>query len=418
MQPVLTDLSKWQPFGLPLHDWALAHWPVLALVIGLAFVGVLWLQSRSERLGRPAGLGSHLASGLLVAVVAGVGILLAKINSYGLMLALGFLAAIAVARWRAGRCGESPKVITNLGILSLIGGVVGARLSFVVEHYKEFDNALDVVKVTSGGLVFDGGLILAALMALAFLRWRKLPVRRYLDIIAVSAMIGLAFGRVGCFLNGCCYGGVCKADFALGVRFPYAAPPVVFPHAGANPYPADAQPSPVFAEQFTRSILKPGQVPPELLNAPDTALSAAGRAAAGLKAPAGLQTAQELDAARHARSLPVQPAQLYGIANALVLAAILSVFFRLRNREGQVFALLFVLYPIARIVLEVIRDDNPGMALTPAQWKCLVLLAVGVVLLLALRKLPASCGPTWNQRLALAQRALRPEPARPRRGKA
>jgi len=104
--------------------------------------------------------------------------------------------------------------------------------------------------------------------------------------------------------------------------------------------------------------------------------------------------------ARSTRSLPVHPAQAYGIVNALVLAAILSAILRLRTREGQVFAWLLVLYPITRFMLEYIRDDNPGMVLTPAQVKCLILAGVGLAGLLLLKRLPASCGPTWARREA------------------
>jgi phosphatidylglycerol:prolipoprotein diacylglycerol transferase len=107
-------------------------------------------------------------------------------------------------------------------------------------------------------------------------------------------------------------------------------------------------------------------------------------------------------------SLPVHPAQAYGIINALVLAAVLSAIFRLRTREGQVFAWLLVLYPITRFMLEYIRDDNPNMALTPAQGKCLILTAAGLGVLWVLRRLPASCGPGWADRAAATEAAQQP----------
>jgi hypothetical protein len=103
-------------------------------------------------------------------------------------------------------------------------------------------------------------------------------------------------------------------------------------------------------------------------------------------------------------SRPVKPSQAIGIANALVLAGILALFFRLRRREGQVFALMAILYPITRFVEEMIRDDNAHDLLrgilTHNQYTSLVLLVLGVVFWWSLRWVPASCGPTWSQRLA------------------
>ena len=408
MHPVLIDLSQWNPFGLSLSSF---HAKALAMAI-LAAVGIgAWslLAGRRQRRrpGRPDAL---MVLGVVVLVVVAVGILwvVGKVHSYGFMMALGFLVAIPVARRKARHCGEDPDVINNLAILALVGGVLGARISFVVEHWRDFGPAVgpggqyrdaaerlvDVLKLTSGGLVFDGGLILAVALTLGYLRWRHLPARRFLDILAISAMVGLAFGRVGCFLNGCCYGGACRDDFPLAVRFPYAAEPIVFPHDGANPYPAGTSPSPVYCDQFVRD--RRLAVPPELVGA------TFGHERT-LKMPAELATESEFAAGRAARSLPVHPAQLYGIANALVLAGLLYAVLRLRSREGQVFAMLLVLYPLTRFALEYIRDDNPDVMLTPAQWKCIVMLAVGAAMLAALRWLPASCPPASAGRQAAAR---------------
>jgi phosphatidylglycerol:prolipoprotein diacylglycerol transferase len=271
-----------------------------------------------------------------------------------------------------------------------VGGVAGARISYVIEHWSDFSgNLVEAAKVTSGGLVFDGGLILALVLVLAYLYRKRLPVRRFMDIMAISAMVGLAFGRVGCLLNGCCYGGLCDERFPLAVHFPYSAPPLVAPHDGVNPYPPGSSPSPVYSHQVAQGQLK--DVPPDLMYR------------GYLKAPEDLKTPAQVEVARHAHSLAVQPAQVYGIVNALVLAGLLSAFFRLRTREGQVFALMLILYPITRFVLEYIRDDNPGMALTPAQVKCLFIAAGGIIVMALLRLLPASSGPTGAERLAAAE---------------
>ena len=112
--------------------------------------------------------------------------------------------------------------------------------------------------------------------------------------------------------------------------------------------------------------------------------------------------ADQLEAADHTHSLAVKPAQLLGLFNALVLAGLLWFFYRLRRREGQVFALLVVLYPITRFVLEAIRDDNAHNLLkgvfTHNQYTSMVLTTIGIVMWLLLRWLPASTGPTWAGR--------------------
>ena len=103
-------------------------------------------------------------------------------------------------------------------------------------------------------------------------------------------------------------------------------------------------------------------------------------------------------------SRKVQPAQAFGIVNALLIAAILTAFYRHRRREGQVFALMVVLYPITRFVLEAIRSDNKhnllAGELTHNQKTSAALLVGGVILFLLLRKLSASSGPVWAERLA------------------
>jgi len=128
------------------------------------------------------------------------------------------------------------------------------------------------------------------------------------------------------------------------------------------------------------------------------------------KANAYLQ-ADEIALARRTAALPVKPAQALGIINALLLAGILSLFYRLRKREGEVFALLIVFYPITRFMLEAIRDDNPHNllegVLTHNQYTSLAMTAAGIALWVLLRRMPASCGPAWAERLAAGQAAAK-----------
>jgi len=447
-----------------------------------------------------------------------------RVYGYGLMLVLGFLLGVALAQRRARRCGENPEVIARCGVLALVGGIVGARAAFVIEKWDtQFAGAGlgEIVNVTSGGLIYHGGLVLAAFMVLAYLLVRRLPVRRHLDIVAASVMLGLAFGRAGCLLNGCCFGGACDEHWALGMRFPMFSPPLVKFGGDGGPFASGTEgPSPVYAHQYGAMLVRPDE---RLVNNyAATAVARNGRVEAigaihaprylhgrlendqlrvmfgterqamekfaalaggdgrasgqewrrGLKDRDGflrgsetwdealcfdanrdgqlsfdeawsyLQarrrsilarfagdgrgelTERQRDAAQaylqadlfaqaeSERSSPVKPAQALDMVNALLLAAILTGFHRLRSREGQVFALMLMLYPVTRFILEAIRDDNPHNlrqgVLTHNQYTAMAVLAVGVIMMTALQKLPPSAGPTWSERLA----SLRAGPGR------
>ncbi|MCK4600995.1 MAG: prolipoprotein diacylglyceryl transferase, partial [Phycisphaerae bacterium] len=271
-----------------------------------------------------------------------------RIYGYGLMLVLGFLSGIWLAQWRARRCGGSAEAVAVCGILALVGGVIGARLAYMVENYSEFAHAPNpltaVLNVTSGGLIYYGGVVLATVFVLAYLRLKRLSIRRYLDILSVSLMVGLAFGRAGCLLNGCCFGRVCSETWPLAMRFPMYSEPLIKLDGSDNPFSQDtAAPSPVYDHQLKNNQIRPH---PRLLDTD------------GRLIPPRDFTAGQVVLAEASWSRPVKPAQALGLISALVLAALLMGFYRLRTSEGQVFALLLVLYPITRFVLEAIRDTG------------------------------------------------------------
>ena len=387
MHPILFDLSQWRPLGFSLDHFA-ARAAAFLLSAALTYAaGLLWSARRRRLRGQARWRrwidGLQLAAGAAMAA-GGVGLMWAigKGHSYGLMLALGLLAGTGLLR-RLARRGDLPAgPVSSVALVALVAGVLGARLAYVIEHWSELAGGsatgflLDAASIASGGLVFDGGLVLALLGVIVYLRRRRLPIRRFLDILAIGAMVGLAFGRIGCFLNGCCYGDPCRDHWPTAVRYPYAASPLIYPHPADRPYPPGTAISAVYRQQAESGGW--GRVPPELLT-----VSAGG--AARLKAPEQLRTPAEIDAARHARSGPVHPAQLYAAAADVALAALLWLAWRRGRRPGAVFALMLVLYAVMRFGLEFIRNDNPGMLLTPAQLKCLVLLGVGAAMLVGLR---------------------------------
>ncbi|MHC4698828.1 MAG: prolipoprotein diacylglyceryl transferase, partial [Planctomycetota bacterium] len=171
-----------------------------------------------------------------------------SVKTYGFFMCVGFLSAVWMAMRRAQRVKADADCVLDLSFLALVFGVGGARL-FYVAHYWKTDFAdvpntlLAVIDIRQGGLEFLGGFLGALLSIMIYLFIKKQSIRLYLDILAPSLMWGLAFGRLGCFFNGCCFGGLCvapdrpdgqsvaqitldrrEAAYPWAVRFPFASP--------------------------------------------------------------------------------------------------------------------------------------------------------------------------------------------------
>ncbi len=123
-----------------------------------------------------------------------------KIYSYGLFYALGFLAAIMLSAKLAPRFKIKSKGMYDLGVWLIIGGVIGARLFYVIQFGGNF------FYVWQGGLVFWGGFFGGVLAAFIFSRITKKSFLRIMDILAIVLPLGHAIGRIGCYFKGCCYG--------------------------------------------------------------------------------------------------------------------------------------------------------------------------------------------------------------------
>ena len=304
------------------------------------------------------------------------------IGTFGPMMVLGFLAALFTMRRLSRRVRLDPAMITNAALYSLIIGVVGARAFFVIHYFDQFrGNLLGVVTTWRGGLEFLGGVVPAIGFLLFYLHHHKLPVRRYLDLMAIGLMMGLAFGRIGCFLNADCFGK--PTDLPWGVRFPYG--------------------SFVYISQINLD-LKRNRPEPHLKLPQAEYLSFYDKHGKWYPKPLEQLTEQqryEVTKGRY-RCLGVHPSQLYSSANALLLCGILYLFWRkslertgsdnaskLLSRPGSMVGLMFVLYGFTRFLLEFIRDDNPyelGI-LTISQILGIVMLVLGVVLLVVFRSM-------------------------------
>lgn len=141
------------------------------------------------------------------------------IHSYGLALAAAFLAAFAWIRHECSRRNLPREYAADLVLAAAFGGIIGARLAYVAAHWDYFSrHALDVVRLQEGGLVFYGGVIGGAVGVAIVARLRALPTGQVADMAAPALALGAAIGRIGCLLNGCCYGKPTEGPF--GITFP------------------------------------------------------------------------------------------------------------------------------------------------------------------------------------------------------
>jgi len=212
-------------FGLLLAVWALASAALLA-----------WLVRRQ---GWNADTRGYVP--LLLVIGAAIWLILPKlcdaqglpIRGYGMMLLLAVAAGVSLAVWRARRAGIDPDLIYNLTFWMFVPGLIGARAFYVIQKWPtEFEPIFQsqglwavlgqVVNVAMGGLVVYGSLIGAVVGVAAFLYKYRLPPLAMLDLITPSLLLGLALGRLGCLLNGCCYGGDCSLPWAI--TFPAKSP--------------------------------------------------------------------------------------------------------------------------------------------------------------------------------------------------
>jgi phosphatidylglycerol:prolipoprotein diacylglycerol transferase len=394
---------------------------LLAVWILVSAVTVVGLVRRS-------GWSSETWSAVPVLLVVGAAIVLLPrvfpdglpVRGYGVMLLAGIVAGVGLAMYRAGKVGIDPDVILSLAIWLVISGILGARLFYVVEYWDEKfaghsfrTTVLEVLNVPEGGLVIYGGLFGAALGVALFVRKHRLPFLATADLIAPSLLIGLALGRIGCLLNGCCYGG--PTDWPWAVTFPkYSSP---FEDAASHAAPRF---SPPYADQAQRGELhgfrfeSRGDRPVVVTNVePQSAADLAGLKVGDSIEAIGGEPIRSLSAVRDAlfqhflsqqplrvtvaggrtieidapsappRSRPVHPTQIYSAVDAALLSWFLWAYYPFRRRDGEALALMLTIHPITRFLLEIIRTDEPavfGTGLSISQNVSILLLAAAGLL--------------------------------------
>jgi phosphatidylglycerol:prolipoprotein diacylglycerol transferase len=253
------------------------------------------------------------------------------VYGYGLMLVVAFLACLKSSQFLARRVGMNPDHFIDATLIGIAAGIVGARLCSVLENFHEYIRPdrgisqiiLSIFDTREGGLTFYGGFLLATPCVIAYGLFRRAKILLGMDVIAPVLMIGLGVGRIGCFLNGCCYGEQCTLPWA--VRFPYYSNAYLDQNgSGAISVPPELQKQ--------GNPLNP-DLPPIAGNARLAALAASSSA------------------------LPVHPTELYSSFTAFLLAALLIAYLGLPHIDGRVFALMLMLEGLARYILEMIRVE-------------------------------------------------------------
>lgn len=126
---------------------------------------------------------------------------------YGVMMALAFLSGIVHWHWLGRRTGRDVSVAGDLAFWLMAGGILGARTAYVIANWDYFLAApQNIIRIDQGGLVFYGGFIGGVLAFVVFARWRQIRFMDLADFTITALPLGHAFGRIGCFLNGCCGG--------------------------------------------------------------------------------------------------------------------------------------------------------------------------------------------------------------------
>ena len=271
------------------------------------------------------------------------------VYGFGLMLVVAFLAAFWLARLRAVRYGIDPEQTVDLGLYAIVAGLVGARLAFLIWDYEpdplSTSPFLDMLAIWEGGLTFQGGLIMALAVVAWYLSSKRIGAGRAMDVFAPSVALGAGIGRLGCFLNSCCWGRLSgPGDF--GVVF---APDSDVSHWQQRA----AHELPRWTQRLQEAGYSPENPPPDTF------------------------------------PLPVIPTQLYEFIALVLLAAGLVVLDRLWKRRpaGMLMVLCLGAYSFFRFFIEYARDDTPMLlafgdfeGLKLGQWLALATISVCVPL--------------------------------------
>lgn len=142
-----------------------------------------------------------------------------QVHSFGVAMVAAFVLSVSLAQARAPKFGITKAQMGDLAFWAILAGVFGARFLFIVQEWGHFaSHPRELFSLRFEGLTSFGGLIFGAIAAVVW-AWRKrIPVRNLLDATAPAFLVGHLIGRVGCLMNGCCFGGACPNDLPWGIH--------------------------------------------------------------------------------------------------------------------------------------------------------------------------------------------------------
>jgi len=252
-----------------------------------------------------------------------------KVTWFGLMLATGFFSAYLTWVFLGRRTGRDSNFAADLLLWIMISGILGARTAYVIANWEYFaQRPVEIIMINEGGLIYYGGFIGGGIGMYIFSRLKKIGFMTLVDFVITAVPAAHFFGRIGCFINGCCHGA--PHDGALSVSYPHLSQP--------------------WQRQLELGMFHRFE---------------------------------------RIRSLPVHPVQLYeALFNLLLFTGLVFIYPKFRRSPGKTVGLYLMVYPVARLCFEFLRGDarQAAGAMNVAQALSVGLVVFGsVIFVMALR---------------------------------
>lgn len=278
-----------------------------------------------------------------------------SIYSFGLMLAIAFLTANYFFAQEVKRRGENEKLVTGVTMIALILGVAGSKLFSIFEDWDAFMRSPFKTMFSPSGLTFYGGFLCAMIGILLYLRKRKVPFKKFADMIAPVVFLAYGIGRIGCQLAG-------DGDYGIPTHEAW----------GMHYTLGTAKPTYVFEGYFAEFPDKRAEWHYDSLRAIDAGVDALGQRYS-----------------RFDEVVTCQPTPL--METILAVAAFLFVWSRRKRYQtqvGKIFAVTIILMGIERFSIEFMRINPLYLSLSMAQWISIGLVVSGTIMLARMKPAP------------------------------